>query len=394
MTDSPPNLSQTEKGPSQTPQNARAGNRGEVRRERDEVIDLLRSLATTTVVIWHWVFTILVWKADGPHADNPIGYVSGLWSLTWVLQVMPLFFVAGGYTHSVAWARYRDTPGAWRRFVGRRAAQLGIPALVLIALVVGVGVLIGVLHPGRDRWLPRGVALVLSPLWFLIVYLVLVCTVPVWDRLHRRWGELVPLWLGAGAMAVDVARFRYDVPGVAWLNMVLVWAAAHQIGWSWDRLRDAPKRFGHALMLLGFASLVGLTNMGLYPRSMVGTTSSADRFSNMGPPTLPLVALCVAQVGLVIANRERILDIAHRPRVRRFVEWLSRNAMPLFLWHTVGFAAFYAIARMVVDLPEEPSLAWWLARPAWLVGPLLLTLPLLAVSSLTRRSTSPAGGGR
>ena len=43
---------------------------------RDELIDLLRSLATTTVVLWHWVFTILVWRPDGPHADNPIGYVS------------------------------------------------------------------------------------------------------------------------------------------------------------------------------------------------------------------------------------------------------------------------------------------------------------------------------
>ena len=49
---------------------------------RDELIDLLRSLATTTVVLWHWVFTILVWRADGPHADNPIGYVSGLLSTT------------------------------------------------------------------------------------------------------------------------------------------------------------------------------------------------------------------------------------------------------------------------------------------------------------------------
>jgi hypothetical protein len=36
--------------------------------DRDEVIDLLRSVATTTVVVWHWVFTILVWRSDGPEA--------------------------------------------------------------------------------------------------------------------------------------------------------------------------------------------------------------------------------------------------------------------------------------------------------------------------------------
>jgi hypothetical protein len=352
--------------------------------ERDEVIDLLRSLATTTVVIWHWVFTILVWKADGPHADNPIGYVSGLWSLTWVLQVMPLFFVAGGYVHSLAWARARSKPGAWRRFALSRLQQLGVPALVLVGFVVAVAVLGANLHDGPDRWMARGVALVLSPLWFLIVYLVLVATVPIWDALDRRWGELVPLGLVAAAMGVDVLRFRYDHPEAAWFNMVFVWAACHQVGWSWDRLRHAPKRFGHALMLIGFATLLGLTNMGLYPRSMVGTTAAADRFSNMGPPTLPILALCCAQVGLVVANRERILRAWARPRVQRFTRWLSTNAMPLFLWHTVGLAAFYALARLVVDVPETPSTAWWLSRPLFVLGPALATVPLLAVTRRIR----------
>jgi hypothetical protein len=353
--------------------------------QRDEIVDLLRSVATTTVVVWHWMFTILVWRSDGPHADNPIGYVSGLWSLTWVLQVMPLFFVAGGYVHSIAWARSRGRAGAWRRFASSRARQLGIPALVLIGFVVAVALLVANLHDGPDRWLTRGVTLVLSPLWFLIVYLVLVLTVPIWDALHRRWEYLVPLGLVALAMGIDVLRFRYDHPEAAWFNMVFVWAACHQVGWSWERLRAAPRRFGHALMLIGFAALVGLTNMGLYPRSMVGTTAAADRFSNMGPPTLPIVALCCAQVGLVVANRERILRAAARPGVRRVTDWLSVNAMPLFLWHTVGLAAFYALARLAVDVPETPSAVWWVSRPLWIIGPALLTLPLLAVSSRALR---------
>jgi hypothetical protein len=352
--------------------------------ERDEIIDLLRSLATTTVVIWHWVFTILVWESDGPHADNPIGYVSGLWSLTWVLQVMPLFFVAGGYVHSLAWQRARGKPGAWRRFTLGRLQQLGVPALVLIGFVVALAILAANLHDGPDRWMARGVALVLSPLWFLIVYLVLVSSVPIWDALDRRWGELAPLALVAAAMGIDVLRFRYAHPEAAWFNMVFVWAACHQIGWSWDRLRTAPKRFGHALMLIGFSALLGLTNMGLYPRSMVGTTAAADRFSNMGPPTLPILALCCAQVGLVVANRERILRAAAKPRVQRFTRWLSVNAMPLFLWHTVGLAAFYALARVVVDVPETPSAVWWLMRPLFVLGPALATVPLLAATRRVR----------
>lgn len=351
---------------------------------RDDLIDLLRSLATTTVVVWHWVFTILVWRADGPHADNPIGYVSGLWSLTWVLQVMPLFFVAGGFVHARAWARDRGRRGAWGKFVKRRATQLGLPALVLIAVVAGAGVAIALLHEGGDPWVPRAVMLVLSPLWFLVVYMALVVTVPFWDRLDRRWGELVPIGLAVTAMGVDLIRFRFDHPEVAWLNMVFVWGAAHQIGWSWERLRNAPPRFGQALALIGFAGLVGLTNMGLYPRSMVGTTSTVDRFSNMGPPTLPIIALLVFQVGLVVAYRDKITEIADRPRVRRFVDWLSKNAMPLFLWHTVGFGLFYAGMRVLTSVPEEANLEWWLTRPLWLIGPTLLTIPLIALTRSMR----------
>jgi hypothetical protein len=251
-------------------------------------------------------------------------------------------------------------------------------------VVAGAGIAAALLHTGHDPWVTRAVLLVLSPLWFLIVYMALVVTVPIWDRLDRRWGELVPIALAVAAMGVDLLRFRYGHPEIAWLNMVLVWGAAHQVGWSWERLRNAPVRFGHALMLIGFAGLIGLTNMGLYPRSMVGTTSTADRFSNMGPPTLPIVALLTFQLGLVIANRERIVRFADRPGIRRVVAWLSANAMPLFLWHSVGFALFYVLMRAVSSVPEEPNLTWWVTRPLWVIGPALLTIPLIAITKPLR----------
>jgi hypothetical protein len=353
--------------------------------DRDRVIDLVRSGATTTVVVYHWVFTIIVWQSDGPHADNPIGYVSGLWSLTWVLQVMPLFFMAGGYTHSLAWARHHADGRSWGRFVARRATQLAVPAAALIAVVVAIAIAIAYFHAGPDDWLRRGVTLVLSPLWFLAVFLLLVVIVPVASWLHDRLGELAALGLVSAAMLVDVARFRYGHEHLALLNLVFVWGFCHQVGFSWDRLRAAPARFGHSLILVGLMGLVGLTNMGLYPRSMVGTTSVVDRFSNMGPPTLPIVALCVLQVGLLVTHRHRLEAWAERPRVATAVRWLSANAMPLFLWHSVGFAAFYAVLHLTWTVPDSPSTAWWLTRPLWVLGPLILTAPLVTASRLIGR---------
>ncbi|MGH2399857.1 MAG: hypothetical protein ACRDF6_08415, partial [bacterium] len=75
---------------------------------------------------------------------------------------------------------------------------------------------------------------------------------------------------------------------------------------------------------------------------------------------------------------------ADNPRMQRFVAWLSRNAMPLFLWHTVGFALFYAAMRAVTDVPEEPNLMWWITRPLWIAGPGLATVPLLAATKRLR----------
>lgn len=361
---------------------------------RDPIIDLLRSGATTTVVLWHWVFTIIVWRPDGPHADNPIGYVAGLWCLTWILQVMPLFFMAGGYTHSLAWARHRDRTDGWGSFAARRVRQLALPALVLVAVVVGAAAAVAAVSSGDDPWLTRGIVLVLSPLWFLIVYLFLVVTVPLWDGLHQRFGELAPLGLVALAMGVDVLRFRYGYEQLAFANLVFVWAACHQVGWCWDRLRTASSRFGHALVLIGFSALLGLTNMGLYPRSMVGTTSSLDRFSNMGPPTLPILALAVLQLGLVVSFRSWLDVWSAKPFVQRRVAWFSRNAMPLFLWHSVGFAVFFVVMRYVWAVPDSPTFTWWVTRPLWLVGPALFTLPLMAISARVLPGASAITGAQ
>ena len=69
------------------------------RAERDPYADFLRSFSLLVVILWHWCFTILIWNDDGPYATNPLGFTSGLWIATWLLQVMPLFFYIGAYVH-------------------------------------------------------------------------------------------------------------------------------------------------------------------------------------------------------------------------------------------------------------------------------------------------------
>ena len=44
---------------------------------RDSYIDFMRAFSLLIVVAWHWMFTIVIWKDDGPHATNPIGFTRG-----------------------------------------------------------------------------------------------------------------------------------------------------------------------------------------------------------------------------------------------------------------------------------------------------------------------------
>lgn len=73
--------------------------------QRDPYADFLRSFSLLVVILWHWCFTIFIWNDDGPNATSPLGFTSGLWIATWLLQIMPLFFYIGAYVHLKSWER-------------------------------------------------------------------------------------------------------------------------------------------------------------------------------------------------------------------------------------------------------------------------------------------------
>ncbi|MCB0955804.1 MAG: acyltransferase, partial [Ilumatobacter sp.] len=266
--------------------------------ERDTYIDFLRAFSLLVVVAWHWVFTIVIWKDDGPHATNPIGFTTGLWAATWLLQVMPLFFYVGGYSHLVAWERARSRGERLGSFVWKRITRLAVPALILLAVWVTLGVILG--NVFNAEWAGRAVLLVVSPLWFMAVYLVLVALLPIFLWLHRRWDTIVLVWLGAAAGAVDILRFRYGYEWLGLVNMITVWGLCHQLGFFYDRLVHAARRTDWTLLWAGLAGLAGLVFSGLYPGSMVGVPGER---SNMAPPTLCIVALVLFQAGVAEAMR-------------------------------------------------------------------------------------------
>jgi hypothetical protein len=345
---------------------------------RDRFVDGLRAASLIVVVAWHWVFTVISWD-HVPHSGNPIGSVPGLWALTWVLQVMPLFFWVGGFAHLRTWESVECTDTSrWRRcsvFYRRRLGRLLKPTALCLSFAVVLRVAGGVLFP-QTAWLTSATLVLLSPLWFLGVYLALVLLAPVAIAAHRRFGETMPVVLCGAAGMVDILRFRYGIPYVAWLNLIIVWALAHQLGFFYQRLVSAGRRVAVAICAGGLFGLVGLTSMGLYPRSMVGVPGQT--FSNMDPPTLCIVALCLLQIGIAMCVRPALVAWLEPPRIQHLTDWMSRRSMTVLLWHFVGFAfAYAALWQLGLHAPQAPNPTWWAERPLYVVTPALLTAPMI-----------------
>src|SRR5262245_46765194 len=102
---------------------------------RDRVVDFLRVASICVVVLWHWSLSIIHWDSDDALTmPNPIGDVPGKWALTWVLQVMTVFFFVGGYANLAGWQAVARDGGGAGRFLRVRMRRLLIPVLPFLAV--------------------------------------------------------------------------------------------------------------------------------------------------------------------------------------------------------------------------------------------------------------------
>ncbi len=346
-------------------------------KEREPYLDFLRAVSLIVVVLWHWAFTILHWTPTGPQPTNPLAYFRGLWVLTWFLQVLPVFFYVGGSVHLASWQRARAGGQSRGSYVWHHVKELATPAGVLILFWAALGVVLT--QTLGARWVGGAVLLVLSPLWFLAVYVGLLLLLPVMAWLHERFDVLVLVWLGGVALLVDVLRLRFGWSEVSWVNVAAVWGLAYQAGFFHHRIVAASRHVAGALLWAGSFALAGLVLSGLYPGSMVGVPG--ERMSNMSPPTFVIVALLAFQAGLCEVLRPAVERALAKPRWQRATAVFTRYALPLFLFHTTGMAlaravVYFGFDRQLAD-DRAPDWIWWAERPLAILGPLVFSVPLI-----------------
>jgi hypothetical protein len=364
---------------------------------RDRYVDLLRVGSLGVVVLGHWTMAAPVIDASGAvRVTNLLAAYPHLQPLTWLLQVMPVFFFVGGFSQATALASAQRRGGTYADFIAARAARLLRPAAAFVAVWCAIAVAAGL--AGQDHGLVRtALRTVAQPLWFLGVYLAVVALAPAMWRLHRRLGRYavaVPLGLFVVAAAVDALRFAAAVAQVAPINLLVVWLGVHQLGFFYadGSLLRGGRRTGALLAGAGLTGLVVLTTAGPYPVSMVGVPG--DAVSNMSPPTLALAAHAVWLTGLVLLLRAPARRWLARAAVWRAVIAANAVAMTAFLWHlTAAFAAIGTVYALGWSMPAVGSGMWWLLRPVWLGVLVLLTAALVAMFRRfdAARPARPAG---
>lgn len=359
---------------------------------RDRALDGLRALALLAVPTGHWLLGGFRLDSGGAlHNASPLSAFGALAPFSWVLQMLGVFFLVGGYASVLSYRRRKSTTAAWLR---GRMARLGRPVLGVTAVWA---VMIPVLHalgvPGDT--LRTGSTLVIQPLWFVGVYAVVTALTPYCIRVARRLGG----WAAApllGAVAV-VDLLRYGPLGDAmpsWLSMLNIvpgWLFAYQLGVSWGEGRIGKR--GARLLLVGggvlFAALLLLFH---YPASMVGVPGEAR--TNSHPPSLLVLALGAAQSGAAILLRDRIGRLLRRPLVWAPVVVINLSAMTILCWHQTAMLAAAvpaSFAGAVPGLTTGPdTLGWILARLAWM--PVFAGL-LVLIARYARRFEAPWKAG-
>ncbi|MTV24255.1 acyltransferase [Nitriliruptoraceae bacterium ZYF776] len=349
--------------------------------DRHRTVDLLRGTSLIAVAVGHWLLATLVLDDGRLSATSALAEVPGLQLLTWVFQVMPLFFLCGGVANLRSWASATGRGDGYRVWLGGRLRRLVGPTVVAVGCwVAGLGVLVATgLLPAELVGLAA--ATVSVPLWFLAVYLLVVAAAPAMLAWHRRAGLAVPIVLTVGAFAVDVAHGA-GVPLVGWANFALVWLVPQQLGFLWADGRLGGRRTAALAAVGGLATLVALTFAGPYPVSVVGVPGAEA--SNNSPPTVVLLALALTQLGLVRLAEPALERWLQRPRVWGAVVVLNLRALTVYLWHLpvlVAVAAVLAPAGLTpLVAPGAPG--WWATRPVWLVQ---LLVVLVAVAPLVGR---------
>jgi hypothetical protein len=351
---------------------------------RDLTLDIARVFCVLLVVAIHLMMVGVGFEADGQLVaqspnDSPLGTQPWFDGVTWVGQIMPLFFVVGGFASITAWRSTVRRGGTAADYVRNRVLRLAQPALPLYlfyAVVIGAATIAAV-APELVTLAVRGAA---SPLWFLAAYTLCQSLVPAMVRLHARAPRLTLATLLIGAIVVDSLRHATGIAEIGLASLFFVWLFAQQLGFWYADGWFAARRWWQLVLVAAaaYGVLVPLTFSGLYP---------FDMLTNLNPPTVPLMALAIAQACVLRLLRPALARLMNTHAARAAVFVVGSRLMTVYLWHLPIILIITGVSLLIPGAAPTPGNAdWWWSRP---VLYLIVLLAVVALSFVVGRWEAP-----
>lgn len=301
--------------------------------DRDRAIDVIRITALVGVVTGHTVMAISTIRGGVLIWDNLLRTSVVFQALTWIFQIMPLFFFAGTAACLTSWR-----PGSnWGGWLMKRCARLFRPVFYYFAFWA---VALAALHPLLPKHVYEPVAgISIQLLWFLGVYVLVLAAMPMLYRINTA-AHLVVGVVGVYAMVavVDAVRLHWAAAApIGYLNLA-AWLIPGMFGVAYRRqLLTGRTALATAAALL--AVNVAILQWGPYELSLVGIEGM--RLPNMSPPSLLLAGHAIVLSALAIAAAPALNRWAQRPRVWWCAAIGNTGAMTLYLWHMPALLAVH-----------------------------------------------------
>ncbi|MEV7662580.1 acyltransferase [Paenarthrobacter sp. NPDC089316] len=348
---------------------------------RDLSIDVVRSLCLIVVVLLHALMVGVSIGPEGPVLENALDGQEWFVPVTWFAQIMPLFFIAGGFSSISQWRSLSARGVSAADYVRSRLLRLLVPAAVMVG-AVGAGLLVLTLAGLPSDIVSTAGYRISQPLWFLAVYIGCSALVPLMARAHQKARIRTMLGLFLCLLAVDALRIMTDQTAVGYANLAFVWLFIQQLGfWLADGFleRTTPAVRGW---------IAGLT-LGLLMVSVAAGWYSADMYVNLNPPTGALALLAVIQLMIFSLCQPAIRAWAENPAVMQLTHSVGTRAMTIYLWH---MPVLVAVAGMLLilplHLPVPGSAEWWFTRSYWLAACLCALVPTVHVLGIFERAGS------
>ncbi len=369
--------------------------------DRNRYVDFLRAVSIGFVILGHWLITTAHYEPTTASL-TPVRVLDTIpWTnwLTWLFQVMPIFFIVGGYSNAVSLESARRKRVGYAQWLTGRLQRLLTPLLLLVLVWATIAVVLNFagVDAGTVRFLSRGALL---PTWFLAIYTMIVLLAPVSYSLWQRWGWLsLAAYIGL-AVLVDYIFFGLDMQWPGWSNYFWVWLAMHHLGFAWRDGRLGKPAFLLAISALALGVLYALIHWGPYPIPMAG--SPGEDVSNTLPPKVTLIALGLSQFGLLMAIEQPMQRALSSRRVWTATVLVNSMIMTIYLWHMSVLIAVLVFSYLLDGFGltmETGGAQWWWTRPVWLATLSIILVPLaLLLSPLERVSrpaeSTPYAGGR